>query len=145
MMTDQTAAPCFCYRGVIQNGDYFSDEHKQYLCCSSKFSWFIFSHLRFSLFYTDIFYFLNCIFERNLCHFYNAFTDLISWFGESNVEFSVILFIWFVMVRVMSDPKMVKTRCGIEKYHQLRENRSFWGKLRLMWFLMIATLRDLNK
>jgi len=45
----------------------------------------------------------------------------------------------------MCDPKVIKTSCGIEKYHQLKENKSLWGKLRLIWFLAIATLRDLNK
>ena len=49
------------------------------------------------------------------------------------------------MLRVMCGPKMVKTSCGIEKYHQLREDRSWWGKLRLVWFVAIATVRDLNK
>lgn len=45
----------------------------------------------------------------------------------------------------MRDPKIIKTTCGVQKYHQLRGNKSFWGKLRLIWFLAIATLRDLNK
>ena len=62
-----------------------------------------------------------------------------------NVEFSLILYIWFVILRVMCDPKMIKTSCGIEKYHQLRANKSLWGKLRLIWFLVIATFRDLDK
>ena len=45
----------------------------------------------------------------------------------------------------MSNPKMIKTICGIDKYHQLRRDRSLWGKFRLTWFVVIATLRDLNK
>ena len=45
----------------------------------------------------------------------------------------------------MSNPKMIKTICGIDKYHQLKGNKSLWGKLRFTWFVVIATLRDLNK
>ena len=45
---------------------------------------------------------------------------------------------------VMFSPKMIKTSCGIDKYQQLKKDRSFWGKLRLTWFVAIATLRDLN-
>ena len=46
---------------------------------------------------------------------------------------------------VMFSPKMIKTSCGIDKYQQLKKDKSFWGKLRLTWFVAIATLRDLNK
>ena len=45
----------------------------------------------------------------------------------------------------MSNPKMIKTICGIDKYYQLRRDKSLWGKLRLTWFIVFATLRDLNK
>ena len=45
----------------------------------------------------------------------------------------------------MSNPKMIKTICGIDKYHQLKRDRSLWGKLRLTWFVVFATLRDLKK
>ena len=45
----------------------------------------------------------------------------------------------------MSNPKMIKTICGIDKYHQLKRDKSLWGKLRLTWFVVIATLRDLKK
>ena len=46
---------------------------------------------------------------------------------------------------LMSNPKMIKTICGIDKYHQLKRDKSLWGKLRFTWFVVIATLRDLNK
>ena len=45
----------------------------------------------------------------------------------------------------MSNPKMIKTICGIDKYHQLKRDKSFWGKFRFTWFVVIATLRDLRK
>ena len=45
----------------------------------------------------------------------------------------------------MSNPKMIKTICGIEKYQKLKKDKSLLGKLRLTWFVVIATLRDLNK
>jgi len=45
----------------------------------------------------------------------------------------------------MSNPKTIKTICGIDKYNQLRRDKSLWGKLRLTWFVVIATLRDLKK
>ncbi len=46
---------------------------------------------------------------------------------------------------LMSDPKMIKTICGIDKYHRLKRDKSVWGKLRLTWFVVIATLRDLKR
>ena len=49
------------------------------------------------------------------------------------------------MLGAMNDPKMIKTICGIDKYHQLKRDKSLWGKLRFTWFVVIATLRDLNK
>ncbi len=45
----------------------------------------------------------------------------------------------------MSNPKMIKTSCGIDKYYQLKMDKSLWGKFRLTWFVVIAALRDLNK
>ena len=42
----------------------------------------------------------------------------------------------------MLSPKMIKTSCGIDKYQQLKKDKSVWGKLRLAWFVVIATLRD---
>jgi len=45
----------------------------------------------------------------------------------------------------MHNPKMIKTSCGIDKYYRLKRDKSFWGKLRLTWFVAIASLRDLNK
>ncbi len=45
----------------------------------------------------------------------------------------------------MSNPKMIKTICGIDKYHQLKRDKSLWGKFRFTWFVVIATLRDLRK
>ena len=45
---------------------------------------------------------------------------------------------------MMFSPKMIKTSCGIDKYQQLKKDKSVWGKLRLTWFVAIATLRDLN-
>ena len=45
----------------------------------------------------------------------------------------------------MLNPEMIKTSCGIDKYQQLKKDKSLWGKLRLAWFVAIATMRDLNK
>jgi hypothetical protein len=45
----------------------------------------------------------------------------------------------------MSNPKMIKTICGIDKYQQLKRDKSLWGKLRLTWFVVFATLRDFKK
>ena len=39
----------------------------------------------------------------------------------------------------------IKTSCGIEKYNQLKMNKTVWGKLRFYWFNFFAILRDLNK
>mgnify|MGYP001385680284 FL=1 len=45
----------------------------------------------------------------------------------------------------MLNPEMIKTSCGIDKYQQLKKDKSLWGKLRLAWFVAIATMRDFNK
>ena len=37
----------------------------------------------------------------------------------------------------------VKTSCGIDQYNSLKKNKSIFGKLRLSWFLFIATIRDI--
>ena len=39
----------------------------------------------------------------------------------------------------------IKTECGIQKYNQLKKNKSFLGRLRLYWFKFFASIRDLNK
>lgn len=41
--------------------------------------------------------------------------------------------------------KNIKTTCGIEKYNKLKLNNSFFGKLRLYWFVFFASIRDMNK
>ena len=41
--------------------------------------------------------------------------------------------------------KYVKTECGLTKFYKLRKNKTIFGKLRLMFFLILAFLRDLNK
>ena len=40
--------------------------------------------------------------------------------------------------------KYIKTPCGQAKYIELESNKTLIGKLRLMWFVLIASLRDLN-
>jgi|TARA_B100001123_G_C15031061_1_gene915445 hypothetical protein len=39
----------------------------------------------------------------------------------------------------------IKTVCGIEKYNQLRVRTGFWARLRLYWFLVFGSLRDMFK
>ena len=36
----------------------------------------------------------------------------------------------------------IKTPCGQAKYIELESNNSLLGKLRLIWFVLIASLRD---
>ena len=40
--------------------------------------------------------------------------------------------------------KYIKTPCGQAKYIELESNKTFLGKLRLMWFVLIASIRDWN-
>ncbi len=47
----------------------------------------------------------------------------------------------------MNNPKIfqyIKTECGRLKYERLSKNKSFIGKLRLYWFIVFASLADLN-
>ena len=47
------------------------------------------------------------------------------------------------MKKKLSIENFVKTSCGIDQYYLLKKNRSIFGKLRLYWFLLFATIRDL--
>ena len=38
----------------------------------------------------------------------------------------------------------IKTPCGQAKYIELEFNKSLLGKLRLIWFVLIASIRDWN-
>ena len=38
--------------------------------------------------------------------------------------------------------KYIKTPCGQSKYIELETNKSLLGKLRLIWFIIIATIKD---
>ncbi len=40
--------------------------------------------------------------------------------------------------------KYIKTPCGQAKYIELQSNKSLLGKLRLFWFVIIASIRDWN-
>ncbi len=40
--------------------------------------------------------------------------------------------------------KYIKTECGQIKYKSLSENRSIFGRIRLYWFIICATIRDYN-
>ena len=47
----------------------------------------------------------------------------------------------------MSNKKVfnfIKTPCGQAKYIELEANNSLLGKLRLFWFILIASIRDWN-
>ena len=41
--------------------------------------------------------------------------------------------------------KFIKTECGLEKYNQLNKNKTFLGKVRLFFYVIIASIRDLTK
>ncbi len=38
----------------------------------------------------------------------------------------------------------IKTPCGQAKYIELEANKTLPGKLRLLWFILIASIRDWN-
>jgi len=38
----------------------------------------------------------------------------------------------------------IKTPCGQAKYIELEANKTLLGRLRLFWFILIASIRDLN-
>ena len=38
----------------------------------------------------------------------------------------------------------IKTPCGQAKYIELESNKTLIGKLRLLWFVLIASIRDWN-
>ncbi len=40
--------------------------------------------------------------------------------------------------------KFIKTECGQSKYERLTLNKSFFGKIRLYWFIFFASLKDFN-
>ena len=40
--------------------------------------------------------------------------------------------------------KLIKSPCGQAKYEKLTLNKTFLGRIRLYWFITIATIRDFN-
>ena len=38
----------------------------------------------------------------------------------------------------------IKTPCGQAKYIELEANKTLLGRIRLFWFIVVASLRDLN-
>ena len=40
---------------------------------------------------------------------------------------------------------IIKTPCGRAKYNDLVTRKGFLSKIRLIWFILIAAIRDLNK
>ncbi len=39
---------------------------------------------------------------------------------------------------------LIKTECGRAKYEKLASRKSFISKFRLIWFILIAAIRDLS-
>ncbi|MFM8245007.1 MAG: hypothetical protein ACKN84_04100 [Candidatus Fonsibacter sp.] len=39
----------------------------------------------------------------------------------------------------------IKTKCGIEKYNKLKDKKGFLPRIRLYWFILLASLRDYLK
>ncbi len=40
--------------------------------------------------------------------------------------------------------KLIKSPCGQAKYEKLTLNKTFFGRIRLYWFIIFATIRDFN-
>ena len=40
--------------------------------------------------------------------------------------------------------KLIKSPCGKAKYEKLTLNKTFFGRIRLYWFIIFATIRDFN-
>ena len=40
--------------------------------------------------------------------------------------------------------KFIKSPCGQAKYEKLNLNKTFFGRIRLFWFIIFATIRDFN-
>ena len=40
--------------------------------------------------------------------------------------------------------KFIKSSCGQAKYEQLCLNKTFYGKIRLYWYIFFASIRDFN-
>lgn len=47
----------------------------------------------------------------------------------------------------MTEPKiynLIKTECGRAKFHELASRKSLISRIRLIWFILIAIIRDFN-
>ena len=40
--------------------------------------------------------------------------------------------------------KLIKSACGQAKYEKLSLNKTLFGRIRLYWFIIFATIRDFN-
>ena len=38
--------------------------------------------------------------------------------------------------------KFIKSPCGQAKYDKLNSNKTFFGRIRLYWFIVFATIQD---
>jgi len=41
--------------------------------------------------------------------------------------------------------KFIKTKCGLEKFAELRSKKGVFQRLRFYWFVLIASIRDFKK
>ncbi len=39
---------------------------------------------------------------------------------------------------------LIKTPCGRAKYHEISSRNNLFSKVRLIWFIAIASIKDLN-
>lgn len=51
----------------------------------------------------------------------------------------------FAMPKKPLSQYTIKTVCGIDKYRLLQRDKSLFGRLRLGWFFVFASIRDIFK
>ena len=39
----------------------------------------------------------------------------------------------------------IRTACGIEKFDELSKKKGFFNRIRLLWFVLVASIRDFGK
>ena len=40
--------------------------------------------------------------------------------------------------------QFIKSDCGRDKYQKLNMDKSFYGRIRILWFIIFASIRDIN-
>ena len=60
------------------------------------------------------------------------------------IKYKIIIRTFEILMTKKTVFNYIKTPCGQAKYIELEANKTLLGKVRLFWFILIASIRDWN-